>query len=85
MSVTTRYSIRKEGSVCAATFWLLLARNGEAELLAASVIFFTWVEAHLVGRCWLDMSVKYSDIHYLIKIVSKHLVPKKSQYLMTWV
>lgn len=64
--------------MCTATFWFLLAWHGEAELLAASVIFVTWVKANLVGRCRLDMSVKYSYIHQPIKIVSNYLVPKKS-------
>lgn len=63
--------------MCTTTFWFLLAWHGEAELLAASVIFLTWVKANLVGRCRLDMRVKYSDIHQPIKIVSNYLVPKK--------
>lgn len=75
--------------MCATTFWFLLVRYGEAELLAASVIFLTWVEAHLVGRCRLDMSVKYRDIYHPVKTVSNYLVQlkkkKKFCYLVAWV
>lgn len=60
--------------MCTATFWFLLAWYGEAELLAAAIIFLTWVEANLVGRCGLDMSVKYGDIHQPIKIVTNYLL-----------
>lgn len=64
----------------------LLAWQGEAELLAASVIFLTRVEAHLVGRCRLDMSIKDRDIHQPVKIVQNNLVPlkKKTSYLQEW-
>lgn len=61
--------------MCTATFWFLLAWYGETKLLAASVIFLTWIKAHLVGRCRLDMSVKDSDILQPLEVVSNYLVP----------
>lgn len=68
------------------TFWFLLACNGKAELLATSVIFLTWVKAHLVSRCGLDMSIKDSDINEPIKTVSDYLVALKKMfcYLVEW-
>ena len=60
--------------MCAATLWFLLAWDGEAELLAASIIFLTWVKTDLVGRCGLDMSIKYGDVHHPVKTVSYDLV-----------
>ncbi|TNN65295.1 hypothetical protein EYF80_024449 [Liparis tanakae] len=60
--------------VCATAFGSLLARHGETELLAAPVIFLTWVEAHLAGRCRLDVSVKDGDVRQPLQTVSNHLV-----------
>lgn len=64
------------------TFWVLLTRDGEAELLAASVIFMTRVKAHLVGRCRLDMSVEDSDVHQPIEIIPNHLLSLKKKVLL---
>lgn len=55
------------------TLWLLLAWNSKAELLAAAVVFLAWIEAHLVGRCWLDMWVKDCNILQPIYIASDYL------------
>lgn len=60
--------------MCTAALWLLLARHGEAELLAASVVLLARVKAHLVGGRRLDMSVKDRDIHQPLEIVSNYLV-----------
>lgn len=65
--------------MCTTTFWFFLVWYGEAELLAPSVIFVTWVEAHLVGRRRLDMNVKDDNVHWLIKIVSNYLVRIKKK------
>lgn len=55
------------------TFWFLLAWNGKAELLAAAIIFLTWIKAHLAGRCRLDMWIKDCDIPQLIHTISDYL------------
>ena len=60
--------------MCTTTFWSVLVWHGKAELLAASIVFQTWVKAHLVGRCRLDVSVKDGDIRQPVKIVSNDLV-----------
>lgn len=73
MTVTARYSVTEERPVCTTAFWMLLAWDGETELLAASIVFLTRVEAHLVCRCGLDVRVKHGDVHHSVEIVSNDL------------
>lgn len=69
--------------MCTAALWFLLAWDGEAELLAASVIFLTWVKAHQVGRRRLYMSVKDRNIQQPIEVVSNYLVTLKKNVLLS--
>lgn len=57
----------------ATTFRFLLVWDGEAELLAASVVFMAGVKAYQVGGCRLNMRIKDGDILQPIETVSDYL------------
>lgn len=59
--------------MCAVTFWLLLVFHGKAKLLAVSIALAAWVEINKVGRCGLNMWVKYYYILQPLKIVPNYL------------
>lgn len=73
-AVTAQHPVAEERAVGAGALGSLLARYGEAQLLAPPVVLLTRVEAHLVGGRGLDVRVEDDDVRQAVDAVADHLL-----------